>query len=147
VARGSGDAAIAGWLFADTSFHIALASRDDAFHARAVAARREADDNHDRLVTTSAVLLEVLAYFSRFPRRYRLTAAEYADAVYRTSEVVETTRDLMARAIDLYAQRADQRYSLCDCLSMVVCRDLGITRVLTADRDFVAEGFEALLTP
>jgi len=30
---------------------------------------------------------------------------------------------------------------------MVVCRDLGITRVLTADRDFVAEGFEALLTP
>jgi len=38
-------------------------------------------------------------------------------------------------------------YSLCDGLSMVICREREITRVLTADGDVVAEGSEALLSP
>ncbi len=32
-----------------------------------------------------------------------------------------------------------------DCISMVVCRERGITDVLTYDRDFEQEGFVAML--
>jgi predicted nucleic acid-binding protein len=37
------------------------------------------------------------------------------------------------------------RYSLADCLTMVICRERGITDILSTDRDFEAEGFTILL--
>ena len=45
----------------------------------------------------------------------------------------------------MYESRLDQRYSLTDCISMLICRDRGITDVLTHDGDFRAEGFNVLL--
>ncbi len=41
--------------------------------------------------------------------------------------------------------RPDKGYSLTDCMSMIACRDLGITDVLTHDRHFAQEGFAVLL--
>jgi predicted nucleic acid-binding protein len=52
---------------------------------------------------------------------------------------------LFDRSLDLYARRPDKSYSMVDCISMVVCRDLEIADVLTDDRDFEQEGFVALL--
>jgi len=34
---------------------------------------------------------------------------------------------------------------MCDCMSMVVCAERGITDVLSADRDFEQEGLTLLL--
>ena len=56
-----------------------------------------------------------------------------------------STPQLLERAIDLYEQRPDKTYSLTDCISMIICRDRGITDVLTSDKDFEQEGFTRLL--
>lgn len=53
--------------------------------------------------------------------------------------------ELFTRGLNLYAHRLDKRYSLTDCVSMIVMRDLDITEVLTNDRDFESEGFVRLI--
>ena len=59
--------------------------------------------------------------------------------------VLEVTNDLFERGLQLYRDRPDKAYSLCDCTSMVVCTELGITDVLTHDHDFEQERFTILL--
>lgn len=63
----------------------------------------------------------------------------------RTTVVIRQTPDLFDRALALYRRRLDKGYSLTDCMSMVVCGDLGITDVLSHDHHFEQEGFEILL--
>jgi len=99
-------------------------------------------------VTTDAVIFEVLAFFSRLGPELRTGAAAFMARV-RASAAVQLVRisdDVMESALALYADRPDQRYSLTDCASMVVCRERRITDVLTTDRDFRAEGFNTMLS-
>ncbi len=49
-------------------------------------------------------------------------------------------------ALNLYQQRPDKGYSLTDCLSMVVMRQMKITQVLSHDKHFVQEGFIIIFT-
>lgn len=55
------------------------------------------------------------------------------------------TPELFDEAFELYRRRADKGYSLTDCMSMNICRDMDIAEVLTHDRHFAQEGFAALL--
>ena len=59
--------------------------------------------------------------------------------------VVDLSSSLFDSGLELYRARSDKSYSLTDCVSMVVCKDLGITDVLTSDHDFEQEGFAILL--
>ena len=59
--------------------------------------------------------------------------------------LIRQTPELFDRAFDLYRRRLDKGYSLTDCMSMVVCTDLGISDVLSHDRHFAQEGFTGLL--
>lgn len=59
--------------------------------------------------------------------------------------IVHQTPDLFFSGVDLYRRRLDKGYSLTDCMSMVVCRELAIADVLTHDRQFEQEGFAILL--
>ena len=47
--------------------------------------------------------------------------------------------------MELYASRPDKSWSLTDCISFCVMRELGITDVLTTDRHFSQAGFHVLL--
>jgi len=98
-------------------------------------------------VTTWAVILEVLAYFSRAGPNMRRHAVELVERLRASDgvEIITLADDLLADALRLYALRLDKRYSLADCVSMVVCRGWSISDVLTADRDFQAEGFTILM--
>jgi predicted nucleic acid-binding protein len=59
--------------------------------------------------------------------------------------VIEIDTELLNEGLDLYRRRPDQRYSLTDCISMVIARAMSITEILTTDRDFQTEGFTILL--
>ena len=47
--------------------------------------------------------------------------------------------------LQLFSQRPDKQYSLTDCISMMACREQGITDVLTNDHHFAQEGFVVLI--
>jgi predicted nucleic acid-binding protein len=134
-------------LYIDSAFFIAWVDPADELHDLVL---RIVDDLFQapvRFITTDAVLFEVLAFFSRRGAQFRAAAARLSREVLeeRTLECVHVDRIVMTRALDLYDRRDDKTYSLTDCVSMVVCRDRGITDVLTSDRDFEQEGFVRLL--
>lgn len=58
--------------------------------------------------------------------------------------IVPYTLELRKQGFVLYAQRSDKAYSLTDCISMVVMKQLNISEVLTHDKHFTQEGFTIL---
>lgn len=60
-------------------------------------------------------------------------------------EVLPASEQQFLGGLGLYEARPDKGYSLVDCISMTVMRELSITTALTSDRHFEQEGFDVLL--
>lgn len=131
--------------FVDTQYFAAFFQESDQWHERAV--ELELQIGGYEFVTTDAILTEVLNYFSAYGEfTRREIAALVRDILADESfQVIEQTREVFLNALDLYESRLDKGYSLTDCLSMNVCRNLGITEILTHDHHFEQEGFKILL--
>jgi hypothetical protein len=134
-------------VFVDTNYLLAVVSERDPLHHRAMAASEEIS-SADRVefVTTLYVLSEFLAHFSK-DAYMRERAAQYVDRLRSSPDVTVLSPEekLFDAAFDLYRHRSNKTYSLVDCMSMVICRRMKITEVLTGDRDFQQEGFAILL--
>jgi uncharacterized protein len=118
----------------DASFWIALRDRREPWHRRAQEAAEKWLGSRTRFVFTSFVLAETHAYFSRSPamRTQILDDAEQNPAmhwepVWRTDETAAAT---------LLRKHRDKQYSLCDAISFVVMRRMGIVRAATFDGHF-----------
>lgn len=133
-------------VFVDSLFWIASLFPRDQWHEQALTAG-ESLQNDTTLVTTREVLTEFLAAASRSDPTARQAAVNTVRAILDDDAiiVIPQSRELFDEGLDLYEQRLDKRYSLADCISMVVMRERGIHEILTHDRDFTAEGFVALM--
>lgn len=100
-----------------------------------------------RFVTTEAVLVEVLTRLSKGGAHLRASAADFVRRLWDDPRlsILPQESALFFGGLDLYRRRLDKNYSMTDCMSMVVCRERGISDVLTADHDFEQEGFTVLL--
>ena len=100
-----------------------------------------------RIVTSELVIAEFLNTMARRGPRSRREAAEAALKLYLNPNMtVILLRDFpLEPAIERYADRLDQRWSLVDCHSFLIMEELGITEALAFDRDFEPAGFRALL--
>jgi uncharacterized protein len=136
---------IAGTVFLDTSYAIALVNRDDALHERAIALADRLHPSRTRFLTTRAVLLEIGDGLSR-PLYRQVAAALLASMQDDPSlEIVEITIPLYDEALTLYSQRRDKGWGLTDCISFVIMSDRGVTAALTHDIHFEQAGFLPLL--
>ena len=125
--------------FVDASFIIAFLFATEDHHERA---RQLVETGGLRMFTTREMVFEVLAQVSRWGPIPRQIAISWALPVLEgTSKTtcVRTTHKHVLAAAALYSNRLDQRYSLADCLSMTMMDEMGITTVLTFDRDFHGE--------
>jgi predicted nucleic acid-binding protein len=59
--------------------------------------------------------------------------------------IIPQTSEQFQQAFDFYQRRLDKGYSLTDCASMQIMRQLEINEILTFDKHFQQEGFSALL--
>lgn len=132
-------------VFVDTGYAIALASPRDQYHERASALATEMVTDSVGLITTGAILLEIGNALSN--RRYRTAAVRLLDAFAQDSNVriIPISDELYRRALDLFRDRLDKDWSLTDCASFVVMRELGLMSALSSDEHFVQAGFRALL--
>lgn len=132
-------------LFVDTQFWIARFHPGDEWHDRA--REIEATVESQPMVTSEAVLVEFLNFFSAFRPAIRREAAHVAAEIYEGTsiEVVGSSARLFRQAHRLYERRLDKTYSMVDCMSMVIMRTRDITEVLTNDDHFAQEGFAILL--
>ncbi len=132
-------------VFADSGYLVAMYDPRDVLHqkARDVTAWL----GSALIVTSEMVLVEFLNHVSKGGELARRTAVD-AERIMRTNPDVHIepqTGRLFRAAVDLYANRLDQRWSVTDCASFLIMEERGITDVLAHDRDFVQAGFRALL--
>ena len=128
--------------FADTFYYLALLNPKDQAHGEAMAIGAGLAGG---LVTTRAVLTEVGDALARPADRPKFLALLAALEASPEVTIVPVDDDLFRRAVELYGARADKGWSLTDCLSFVVMRDLEVLDALTADRHFSQAGFRPLL--
>lgn len=131
-------------LFADAFYWIALADVSDSAHQRAIALTSQRANS--RIVTTDEVLTEYLSFFATASNQFRRVAAENVSRllVSPNIRVIPQSRESFLAGLYLYRARPDKGYSLVDCISMQTMRKEGLTEVLTNDRHFEQEGFQAL---
>jgi predicted nucleic acid-binding protein len=132
-------------IFLDTSYAIALSVQNDLHHARALILADDLETTQTRLVTTFAVLLEIGNALAKARYRQAAIALLHSLETDPQIEIVPFSKELYARALNLYTQRPDKEWGLTDCLSFVVMQDRQMTEALTADEHFGQAGFSPLL--
>ncbi|HEV2296621.1 MAG TPA: hypothetical protein VGR35_22450 [Tepidisphaeraceae bacterium] len=130
--------------FADTAYYLALINQADDAHEPTNAHTR---DFTGRIVTTTSVLNEIGNHLSH-PSNRRLFG-QMLDRVIGDPDVrlVYVERKMFDEAVEPYRKRPDQSWSLTDCASFLVRKELGLTEALTTDNHFSQAGFRALLRP
>jgi len=128
-------------IFADTFYWIALCNQRDQWHQEVVNFSQQLKGT--KLVTSDAVLNELLNYYAQFGSEMRLGVSQRAREILRNKniQVITHTRAVFIEGLDLYANRLDKGYSLTDCMSMIIMDRLKISEILTHDKHFTQEGF------
>ncbi len=112
-------------IFVDTAYWVARSNRRDQCHQKA----REISSQlgNARLLTTELVLVEYLNYFCEFGSEMRDRIAATVRNTLEDSDIqtVWQTQALFESGLNLYTARLDKGYSLTDCVSMVVMRQIG----------------------
>jgi predicted nucleic acid-binding protein len=134
-------------VFVDTSGWIAILSRDDQFHDRAVDRYRELAGEGSGLLTNNYVVDETatrlrygLGLAAALGYRQMLLAAVSAGRL-RIAWVDERSEAEAWRVLEQYA---DVKLSLTDAACAVTARAARITEVFGCDKDFEALGFLVL---
>lgn len=129
-------------VFLDAYYLIALLNPRDEGHDTAVGFAADAATS---LVITEWVLIEAANSLSAKPLRSKFLALVDVLRTRPSVRLIRSSRERFEAGFKLYEERADKSWSLTDCLSFVVMKDLGISEALTADRHFEQAGFVALL--
>ena len=132
-------------LFADAGYWIALLYSGDQLHERATTVA--AGLGPVAIVTTQMALAEALNHLAGRGERLRRLAAHMVRELEARSDVqvIPQTDAQFRAAVEHYAARVDQTWSLTDCASFLVMEERNITDALAYDRDFEQAGFRALL--
>lgn len=137
-----------GSTLADTGFWLALAARDDKFHATALS-RLEALDGY--LVTTWPVVTEACHLLGR--RLGSAAAVAFTRALPSSCELFDLGVEHLPRVSELMERYADLPMDLADASLVLLAEQLDHGRILTTDRrDFITyrwggdRPFELLLT-
>ena len=133
-------------VFGDTFYWIALLNSRDNWHKVALNYAQKYPDIP--IITTDGVIDEILAYAASKGSLMRQKGLAMCLQMRRepTIEVIAYTPEIRELGLNLYGQRLDKGYSLTDCISMIVMKQMGITEVLTHDRHFAQEGFGLIFT-
>jgi predicted nucleic acid-binding protein len=125
-------------VFADTSFYLAIVNPSDVEHETA---RAWSQSYRGRVVTTEYVLVETGNSLTRGRDREVFTALWNQVHEDPDTTIAPASPELLNEGFSLFAARLDKTWSLTDCISFTVMRQLGLTDALTADRHFEQAGF------
>lgn len=129
-------------VFADTAYFIALTNLRDAAHHKATAF---ADEAINDIVTTQWVLTEYCSYMNK-PATRRIAGPFIEDLMRDPAiAVLPANAKDFGRGFRLYRDRTDKAWTLVDCISFILMRELRIKEALTSDHHFEQTGFTALL--
>ena len=128
--------------FVDTSALLAILHAADANHARAARTWRRLVESDEHLVSTSYVLVEILALLQH---RFGLRAVgDFQDAIAPLLATVWVDAELHAEGVAGLLTARRRGLSLVDCVSFACMRRMEIARAFHFDRHFAEQGFVTL---
>ena len=137
-------------VFIDTWYLIALLNPRDNAHSEAMDLQPHLEGATGGIVVTDAVLMELGNFYSARGDAFRHAAGELIALALRIGDAPYTLvfidQPRLQRAIELFVQHQDKQWSLTDCSSMIVLKELGITEIATGDGHFREARFEMLMT-
>lgn len=133
-------------VFIDTSYFAAFANKRDPFHEKAKAFLPKCFERGYSLYTTDHVFSETITLL-------RCKMKVSVQDIFKIIQNIELSnirlfgvdQDLFKDALELMGKYDDHYFSMTDCISFVVMRELKTRNVLTLDRDFEAAGYNNLL--
>jgi predicted nucleic acid-binding protein len=128
--------------FADTNFLIALLNPSDQWHS---AAKQVAGALDEPVVTTTWVLVELGDALSVGANRDLFLKFIDTLSEHPHWQVVPASTESFVDGLELFRARSDKEWSLTDCISFAVMKQLNITEALTHDHHFEQAGFHILL--
>lgn len=130
--------------FLDTSYLIALELSKDQNHSTALKHWRGLTRSLPKLVTTSYVFDEVVTFFNN--RGHHAKAIELGDRLLSSAAVrlVQVDEELFYAGWRYFQKHKDKAYSLTDCISFVVMKNMNVETALTFDSHFAQAGFKKL---
>ncbi|MEK7548158.1 MAG: PIN domain-containing protein [Patescibacteria group bacterium] len=133
-------------VFLDTGGLIALVSKEEENHLLAREIFEELDRLGYEIFTTDYVLAELVNWL-RCRRGYRVTEIfEFLHNLYIDDlNVIEIGRDRFSDALILMHKFREHFFSLTDCVSFVVMKELKIKDAFATDKHFRIAGFNNLL--
>lgn len=137
-----------GEIFVDTSGWLCHFDVSQPQHLAAKALVGASIARHQRLVTTSYILVELVALFTSRRRVSRSHMISCIEAINSGTliETVQIDASLHDQAWTLLKARPDKHWTLTDCAGFVVMQQRGIRDALTTDHHFEQAGFTRLLT-
>lgn len=134
-------------IFADTAGWGHLIDANQNYHDLAAAIYRDARKQGYRLVTTNYIIGELVALLTSPLRIPRTAMIAFINGIKDSPhvEIVHIDATLDFEAWNLLTARQDKYWSLVDCSSFVVMKQLGLTEALTTDHHFEQAGFLRLL--
>ena len=121
-------------VFLDASFWIAYRDERQNLHEQAKRILSAVFRRRIKFVTTLPVLCEIHAHFCRNAKKKRLIIQDFDNNPLVQIEAI-TNAD-QQQAFELLRSQTDKTYSLCDAISFVVIRRLGLNQVLSFDKHF-----------
>ena len=132
-------------VFADTGYWIAVIDPEDDLRGATMAALDAL--GVARVVTTTAVLTEVLSHFSDSVGSARAYVTAVLRRVYEGDAVaiVRDSDELYSAGLEMYGRYLDKQWSHVDCMSFVVMQQRKIHEALAHDEHFRQAGFVTLI--
>lgn len=132
-------------VFADTGYWIALLNPYDDLHDKAKKLSQSLKSV--TIVSSQMVLTEVLNEFSKRGENFRKITTQFIEQLAQKPYIiiVPQTDQQFQDGLELYKQRPDKQWSLTDCVSFVIMKQMGISEALAYDKHFEQAGFIALL--
>jgi uncharacterized protein len=132
-------------VFVDAACLVSLINPRDQMHQPAIEALSAVEGAE--LMTTDAVLTEVLNYYSERGDYFRREALRIIKHLMTREDfnLIYHGKYLFHLALERFEDRQDKGYSLTDCMSMVVMENNAVQEVLTSDKHFRQAGFTILM--
>lgn len=134
-------------VFADTGFWVAIINPKDRWHLQALDLLVSLDLRQVRTYTSEMVMTELLNFFCKFSGAIRTQTAIKVQKVKQNPNMTVIPQNSMQfnSALALYLKREDKEWSLTDCSSFLIMKDLKITVALSHDKHFIQAGFQNLI--
>ena len=134
-------------LFVDTSGWASLFIPTEKYHSQAASVFSHTQISGDRLITSNYVMAELIALIGSRWRGSRTQLFRYIDSIKQAPyvEICHIHVEIDNEAWRFCKARPDKAWSLVDCSSFILMKQLNIQNALTTDHHFQQAGFIQLL--